>query len=290
MTRASLRSSPRKRGPSAKYILRRNWILAYAGITGWGSAVVVITLLIALPSFAAEIAPADRRSDYEQMAPQTRAIQDDDTANPGMLSVLDGEALWNRRDGAAGKSCADCHGDARTGMKGVAARYPAYSTTLGRPIDLEEAINQSRVAHQKAASFGFESKELLGLTAYVALQSRGLPVDVGADARLKPFIESGRALFNRRMGQINLSCAQCHDDNWGEKLAGAPIPQGHPNGYPLYRLEWQSLGSLQRRLRNCMFGMRAEPYAFGAPENVELELYLMARAGGLKMEAPAVRP
>ena len=117
-----------------------------------------------------------------------------------------------------------------------------------------------------------------------------MPVDIADDARTQPFIAAGRALFNRRQGQINMSCAQCHDDNWGQKLAGAPVPQGHPNGYPVYRLEWQSLGSLQRRLRNCMSGMRAEPYAFGSPENVDLELYLMWRARGLKLEAPAVRP
>jgi sulfur-oxidizing protein SoxA len=238
---------------------------------------------------AADIPPAERRSDYDLMGRETRAMQDDDTANPGMLAVLDGEALWNRRDGAANKSCADCHGDARTSMKGLAARYPAFNPALNRPIDLEARINMSRTDDQKATPLKYESKEMLGLTAYIALQSRGMPVAVG-DARLAPFIAEGRALFNQRMGQINMSCAQCHDDNWGQKLAGAPIPQGHPNGYPLYRLEWQSLGSLQRRLRNCMFGMRAEPFAFGAAENVALELYLMSRAAGLKMEAPAVRP
>ncbi len=250
---------------------------------------IASALLTAVPAVATEIPQADRKSDYEMMGPQTRAMQDDDTANPGMLGVLDGEAEWSRRDGAAGKSCADCHGDARTSMRGVAARYPAFSPALGRPIDLEERINQSRVEQQKAQPYKFESKELLGLTAYLALQSRGMPIDV-SDERLKSFIANGRELFNRRIGQINLSCAQCHDDNWGQKLAGAPIPQGHPNGYPVYRLEWQSIGSLQRRLRNCMFGMRAEPFAFDAPENVDLELYLMARAQGLKMEAPAVRP
>jgi len=117
-----------------------------------------------------------------------------------------------------------------------------------------------------------------------------MPIASGRDERLKPFIAAGRDLFNLRQGQINLSCAQCHDDNWGGKLAGAPIPQGHPNGYPLYRLEWQTLGSLQRRLRNCLVGMRAEPYAFGAPEYVDLELYLMWRARGLPVETPAVRP
>jgi len=255
-----------------------------------GSILFAIATLAALPARAAEIPPADRRSDYEFLGTQTRAMQDDDTANPGMLGVLDGEALWNRRDGAADKSCADCHNDARTSMKGVAARYPAYSPALGRPIDLEARINACRTEQQKATPLKFESKELLGLTAYLALQSRGMPVDVAADARTQPFIAAGREIFNRRQGQINMSCAQCHDDNWGQKLAGAPVPQGHPNGYPVYRLEWQSLGSLQRRLRNCMSGMRAEPYDYGAPENVDLELYLMWRAQGLKMEAPAVRP
>jgi len=249
----------------------------------------LLAAAFAFPAFAAEIPPAERKSDYEFMGPQTRAMQDDDTANPGMLGVLDGEALWKARDGAAGKSCADCHGDARVSMKGVAARYPAFDAALGRPIDLEERINQSRVEQQKAAPFRFESKELLGLTAYIALQSRGMPIDV-SDERLKPFIDAGREIFNRRQGQINLSCAQCHDDNWGQKLAGAPIPQGHPNGYPLYRLEWQTLGSLERRLRSCMTGVRAQAYDYGAPELVALELYLMSRARDMPIETPAVRP
>src|SRR5262249_33989488 len=119
--------------------------------------------------------------------------------------------------------------------------------------------------------------------------SRGLPI-ISDDPRLAPAISEGRALFERRQGQLDLSCAQCHDDNWGRKLAGANLPQGQPNGYPLYRLEWQGLGSLQRRLRNCLTGMRAESYPFGAPELVALETFLMWRARGLPMESPAVRP
>ena len=69
-----------------------------------------------------------------------------------------------------------------------------------------------------------------------------MPVEVGADARLAPFIAAGREIFTRRQGQLNLACTHCHDDQWGKRLAGAAIPQGHPNGYPIYRLEWQSLG------------------------------------------------
>jgi sulfur-oxidizing protein SoxA len=110
------------------------------------------------------------------------------------------------------------------------------------------------------------------------------------NAELRPFLDTGSELFHRRQGQLNLSCSQCHDDNWGKRLAGAVIPQAHPTGYPVYRLEWQSLGSLQRRLRNCMIGVRAEPYEYGAPEAVALELYLMARARGMPLETPEVRP
>ena len=88
------------------------------------------------PVAASEIPLNARRSTYVNMAPDTKAMQDDDTSNPGMLSVLDGEALWATKAGSANRSCADCHGDATTSMKGAAARYPAYDAALGEPVDL----------------------------------------------------------------------------------------------------------------------------------------------------------
>ncbi|HZD28448.1 MAG TPA: sulfur oxidation c-type cytochrome SoxA [Xanthobacteraceae bacterium] len=254
-------------------------------------AFLLLTVVLASAAAStAEIPLAERKSGYEFMARETRAMQDDDTANPAMLWVLDGETLWQRKEGSAGKSCADCHGDARTSMKGVAARYPAFNAARARPVGLEERINICRTEQQRAAPLAFESKELLALAAYIGQQSRGMPIEIADDARMRPFLQTGHDMFTGRQGQLNLSCAQCHDDNWGQKLAGAAIPQGHPTGYPLYRLEWQTLGSLQRRLRNCLFGMRAVSYAYGAPEYVNLELYLMWRARGMRVETPAVRP
>jgi sulfur-oxidizing protein SoxA len=248
-------------------------------------------LLLAAPSLSAgEIPQAERRSGYSFMAPDTQAIQDDDTANPGMLWVLDGEKLWNSKAGAAGKACADCHNDARASMKGVAARYPAFDKALGRPINLEQRINLCRSGQQQGSPLPYESRDLLALTAFVAQQSRSMAIEGGADPQLAPFVARGRELFMQRQGQLNLGCSSCHDDNWDKRLAGSAITQGHPTGYPLYRLEWQSLGSLQRRLRACITGIRAQPYDYGAPELVELELYLMSRARGMPVETPAVRP
>jgi sulfur-oxidizing protein SoxA len=219
------------------------------------------------------------------MSPQTRAMQDDEVTGPAVLWLLDGEALWGAKAGSSGKSCADCHGDASAGMKGVAARFP--KRVDGNLSSLEQQANRCRTTRQQAPALGYESKELLALTAYVGRQSKGMPIDVKAE---QPYLERGEQRFRLRQGQLNLSCAQCHDDHAGRKLAGSVIPQGHATGYPLYRLEWQSLGSLQRRLRNCLTGMRAEAYPPGAQEAVELELYLMWRARGMPLETPAVRP
>ena len=253
--------------------------------------IVVAALLIAASlARAAEIPPAERRSGANFMAPDSQAMQSDDTANPGMLWVLDGEKLWNGKAGTAGKACADCHQDARVSMKGIAARYPAYDKALARPVGLEQRINLCRVRHQQATPLAYESRDLLALTALVARVSHGVDIETGADPQLAPFITNGRDRYLQRQGQLNLACSNCHDDNWDKLLAGAAITQGHPTGYPLYRLEWQSLGSLQRRLRACLSGIRAQPYNYGAPEMIELELYLMSRARGMPIETPAVRP
>src|SRR4051812_46337864 len=240
----------------------------------------VVLVLLSSPALA-EIPLDQRRSGYEQMSPATRAMQDDDTTNPGTLSVLDGEALWKRKAGSEGKACADCHGDAAASMRGVSARYPAFSAAKSRPIDIEQRVNLCRTEQQKAEPLAHESRDLLALTAYIGKQSRGMPIAVTNDDKTAPFIESGRKLYATRQGQLNLSCQNCHDDNWGEKLAGVPLVQGHPNGYPLYRLEWQSVGSLQRRPRNRPIGI-APPAFFlrgGRKPHIQVVLLLGAPRG-----------
>lgn len=253
-------------------------------------AAVLVALLSLIGGVHAEIPAKERRSGFDFMSPQTQAMQADDTSNPGMFAVIDGERLWREPAGNGGKSCASCHRDAEQTMRGVAARYPVYDPATKRPIDLAGRINRCREKQQSSPPLARESDELLALTTYIAHQSRGMPIAPDADSRLKLFREQGRGWFERRLGQLQLSCASCHDDRYGARLGGSIIPQAHPTGYPLYRLEWQSLGSLQRRLRGCLVGVRAEPFEYGAPEYVEIELFLMSRAAGLRMESPAVRP
>lgn len=248
----------------------------------------LLALLLA-PTLYAQIPEAQRRSDFEFMGTDVQAMQRDDTRNPAMLWVQQGAALWQQAAGPGNKSCASCHGSV-TSLRGVAARYPAFDTQTQGPINLAQRLNRCRQSQQLATPWELESEELLALESLVALQSRGLPVAVPDDARLQPALERGRQLYTQRLGQLDLSCALCHDQRWGQRLGGTTIPQGHPTSYPQYRLEWQGLGSLQRRLRNCLSGVRAQAWPLGATELVELELFLGIRARGLPLEAPGVRP
>lgn len=237
----------------------------------------------------ATAATGEVRSGRHYLAPALQALQDDALRHPGMLWVEAGEELW-RRDPAPGQpSCANCHGVDAATMRGVAARYPAVDTADGRLLNLEARIERCRTQRQNAPAFGHESADLLSLTAFVAHQSRGLPMSVRTDGPAQPFFEAGRAFFFQRQGQLNVSCSQCHDDNAGRRLRGDVISSGVGAGYPAYRLEWNAVGSLHRRLRACSLGVRATQFDYGSPEYLALELYLAARAGGLPIETPAVR-
>ncbi|MDG0854196.1 sulfur oxidation c-type cytochrome SoxA [Roseateles puraquae] len=224
----------------------------------------------------------ERRSGRDTMTPALRALQADDTQHPAQLALAFGRELW-----AGGpKSCASCHGEPQT-LRGAATRYPAWDRGL---LDLPGRIQRCRVQHQQQPAWAPEAEPLLALTALVAQQSRGLPLQPPRGPALDAAAAQGQRLFKTRLGALNLSCAQCHDERAGLRLGGSLIPQGHVDDYPVYRLEWQSLGSLQRRLRGCLNGVRATVWDWDSAELLALEVYLARRSAGLPMQPPGVRP
>ena len=216
------------------------------------------------------------------------ARQTDEAANPGMLWVDAGARHWREKPASSKQACASCHGAAASSMRGVATRYPLVDKS-GRLLNLEARINACRTTRQRANALSYEFDALLSLTAFIAYQSRGLPMRIATGGTARPYLERGKSFFYRRQGQLNLSCANCHADHVGKRLRGDIISHGLGNGYPAYRLEWQSVGSLHRRLRACSFGVRAVRFDYGSQEYLELELYLAARAGGVELETPAIR-
>lgn len=247
----------------------------------WLSAPVVDSAKGSVNS-PARVAP---KSGLTYQSSDTQQLQQDEFSNPGMLAVDAGERLWRSAPADETPACADCH----QSMRGVALRYPKVAHHNGPLENLEQRINRCRSEHQQQPMLAYESSELLALSAYIGQQSNGMQITVQIAPEARTYFEAGKDYYYQRRGQMNLACHHCHELNAGRQLRGDLVSQGHGNGYPAYRLEWQSVGSLQRRLRFCNVGVRAEPHDYGAQEYVNLELYLRWRAAGLTVETPAVR-
>ena len=245
----------------------------------WGWALLGLGSLLSCTAGAAPV------SGYAFQSADTQALQDDPFMNPGMLWVDAGKALFNTKAGAANKACSDCHQT----LEGTADKFPRLNPRTGALVNLTTQIQLCQLDQQQATPVAYESQAALALTSYVGHASFGRKWQPVTDPALATYLQRGAAYFSRRKGQLDLACGDCHVRSVGKLLRGDMISEGHSNGYPIYRLEWQSAGSLHRRLRSCDIGVRAEPRALGSQAYIEVELYLRQRAAGLSNETPAVR-
>ncbi|PWW04081.1 sulfur-oxidizing protein SoxA [Hoeflea marina] len=220
---------------------------------------------------------------------ETRALEVDSFENPGMLAVEEGEAIWNTVEGTAGKSCASCHDDASVSMKGIAANYPKWDADSKKPINIELQINKCRTENMGAEAYEFDKGGQRELTAFIKNQSLGVPVQLDlTQGDLQSWWEKGKDVYYTRTGQLNLSCASCHEASMGKYIRADHLSQGQVNGFPTYRLN-SGLTSLHNRFRGCIRDTRAEfPKAF-SDELMALETYVTWRGTGLSVETPSVR-
>ncbi|WP_207100150.1 sulfur oxidation c-type cytochrome SoxA [Paracoccus shandongensis] len=218
----------------------------------------------------------------------TRAMQKDDFDNPMFLFVDAGLEAWETPEGTAGKSCADCHNAIEDSMKGLRARLPRVNAG-GELWSLENHVNDCRTNRMGAEAWGWNSQEMKNMTAAIGLQSRGMPVAVQIDGEAAPFWEKGKEMYYTRYGQLEMSCANCHEDNFGNNIRSDHLSQGQVNGFPLYRLKDQGAVSTHQRFVGCIRDTRGVPFEPGSQEFRELELYVASRGNGLAVETPAVR-
>ncbi len=221
---------------------------------------------------------------------ETRALEADTFQNPGMLAVEEGAEIWNTVEGTEGKSCATCHGDAAESMKDVGAAYPKWDAKENRPINIELQINRCRTENMGAEAYAFDKGGQKPLTAFIKHQSLGTPVAIDlAAGDMQKWWDDGKELYYTRTGQLNLSCASCHEQNAGNYIRADHLSQGQLNGFPTYRLKQGALVSVHNRFRGCIRDTRAEYPAAFSDELMALEVYVTWRGTGLSVETPAVR-
>lgn len=220
--------------------------------------------------------------------PDTQVMQQDDFANPGMVYVDQGVGAWSTPDGSEGKSCADCHNAIEDGMKGVRASMPKVAPN-GELWSLENFVNDCRTNRMGAEAWGWSSQPMENMTLAIALQSRGEPVNVAIDGPAEAFWKKGKEIYYTRYGQLELSCANCHEDHFGDHIRADHLSQGQTNGFPVFRTNGAGTVSSHERFFGCIRDTRAEPFAQGSDEFRALELYVASRGNGLPVEGASVR-
>jgi sulfur-oxidizing protein SoxA len=228
------------------------------------------------------------RSGWLYREDETRDVQRDDFENPAILNVEAATEAWNAVDGSEGKSCASCH-EGPESMAGVRPAMPKIHEASGELWSMEQWINDCRVNRMGAEAWDWDKGPMKNMTALISSVSRGMPVNVQIDGPYAPFWEKGKEIYYTRYGQLELSCANCHEENNGNYIRADHLSQGQTNGFPVYRFNTTGLVSLHNRFLGCIRDTRAEPFAIGSPEFTALELYVASRGNGLSVEAPAVR-
>lgn len=219
----------------------------------------------------------------------TQALQKDDFENPAFIFVDQARDAWDKVEGTAGKACSSCHGDVEESMKGVRAGMPKWNAKAGEVWSLENYVNNCRTTRMKAEPLKWDKPDMNAMVALIALQSRGMPVDVDISGPAEAWFKRGEKMYYTRYGQLELSCASCHEENNGRMIRADHLSQGHINGFPTYRLKNTKLNSIHGRFKGCIRDTRAHTFKPGSAEFRALELYVTWRGEGLSVESPSVR-
>jgi len=229
------------------------------------------------------------RSGWTFRTKETQALEMDDFENPGMGFAEEAAVAWETAEGSEGKSCADCHGAVEEGMKGVRAVYPKWVESAGEVRTIEQVVNDCRVNRMGAEEWKYIGADMVNMTALIASVSRGMPMNVAIDGPAAETWAKGKEIYYTRYGQLELSCANCHEENFDNYIRADHLSQGQTNGFPTYRLKNTRLNAVHDRFKGCIRDTRGVPFGVGSPEFVALELYVASRGNGLSVEGPSVR-
>jgi sulfur-oxidizing protein SoxA len=218
----------------------------------------------------------------------TRDLERDDFDNPAMVFVDLAIDTWNEPMGAKGESCAGCHEGPET-MAGLRAVTPRVDEKSGKLMIVEDYINACVTERMGLEKWGVTSSDMKNMLSLISLQSRGMPVNVAIDGAAAPYWEQGKEIYYTRYGQLEMSCANCHEDNYGQYIRADHLSQGQVNGFPTYRLKDAGVLSAQQRFVGCVRDTRAETFKAGSDEFKALELYVASRGNGLSVEGVSVR-
>lgn len=269
------------------------------------------TLAIGLASLLllASLARADAQTPVERGVQQFRdMLKADPWANPGNLDVDRGAALWKRPRGPKAMSMDGCDLGRGPGIVvGAFAELPRYFADVGRVMDLEtrlvwcmetlQGLARTELIAKPYPASGLPTGDIGAMAAYVAAQSTGMVFAPSlGHVRERQAVTLGQALFHRRQGPMDFSCATCHNADGKrirlQELAHLTKPDAARRvigEWPAYRVSSAHTMSMQHRIYDCYWQMRLPEVQLGSDVTVALIAYLTSQAAGGVIAVPGLK-
>jgi L-cysteine S-thiosulfotransferase len=223
-------------------------------------------------------------------APVEKRENLDPLENPGMWALDRAEELW-KQVGAAGKSCQSCHSDPKTAFKAWAASMPKWEPRLNKVLGVEEFVTR----HAKAttgANWLMETTDNRAVSVYLRNLANGEPINIDTkSAESKAAIARGKALTERKIGELNFACTDCHGKSANHWIRGQWLGElkGQYDHFPTWRTSLLAIWDIRQRFQWCQVNIRADELPPDAKEYGDLELYLATQSQGLKLSVPGIR-
>ena len=247
-------------------------------------------------------------SDAEKEIERYRAMINDPMANPGYLFVDRGEVLWSTKRGAKNVSLETCDlGEGPGKLEGAYAKLPRYFKDADKVLDLEQrllhcmkTIQELDTADVLKRRFGSPaaSSDMQDLVGFIANKSNGMKYQPQtAHAKEQEMLAVGEALFNRRGGSQDFSCATCHGES-GKRIRLQGLPDFSKPGkdaretmgsWPTYRVSQSQLRTMQHRLWDCYRQMRHPAPDYGSDGVTALTAYMVKMAEGGEIQVPSIK-
>jgi L-cysteine S-thiosulfotransferase len=237
------------------------------------------------PAFKTELDDPEKRP-----APVEKRENLDPIENPGMWAVDKAQDLW-KQTGAAGKSCKSCHSDAKAEFKTWAASMPKWEPRLNKVLGVEEFVTRHARA-TTGADWLMETDDNRAMSVYLRFLANATPIQIDTtSAESKAAIERGKELSNRKVGELNFACTDCHGKSANHWIRGQWLgePKGQYDHFPTWRTSLLAIWDIRQRFQWCQVNIRADELPPDAKEYGDLELYLAAQNDGQKLSVPGIR-
>jgi sulfur-oxidizing protein SoxA len=237
-----------------------------------------------------------------------REMISDPMSNPGYLAVDRGEALWSEARGTKNVSLETCNLGLGAGkLEGAFAQLPRYFADADKVMDLEQrllwcmqniqGLDTKDVVARRFSGPG-RASDMEDLVAYIANKSNGMKIDIPlSHPKEQEMVAVGEALFYRRGGVNDFSCATCHADE-GKRIRLQGLPNfskpGKPaqetmGGWPTYRVSQGALRTMQHRLWDCFRQQRWPVPEYGSDVLTALTSFLQKQAVAGELNVPSIK-